>query len=78
MRNGIAKKLENFASKNTREFILRHPVDKKYSHKRGKFLFANSSQHFNATICRRPAQSCQKWARFSLSTEGIKQQKRRN
>ena len=28
MRNGIAKKLENFASKNTREFILRHPVEK--------------------------------------------------
>jgi hypothetical protein len=26
IRNGIAKKLENFASKNTREFILRHPV----------------------------------------------------
>ena len=25
-RNGIAKKLENFASKNTREFILHHPV----------------------------------------------------
>jgi hypothetical protein len=28
MRNGVAKKLENFASKNTREFILRHPVQK--------------------------------------------------
>jgi hypothetical protein len=28
IRNGIAKKLENFASKNTREFILRHPVQK--------------------------------------------------
>ena len=26
MRNGIAKKLENFASKNTREFILRRSV----------------------------------------------------
>jgi hypothetical protein len=40
MRNGIAKKLENFASKNTREFILRHPVNKMFFLKninKGKF-----------------------------------------